>query len=39
MQDSSTVPADSIDAGVLLSVLAQVKAGDFTAVSLWLPYC
>src|SRR5688572_4608137 len=31
MQDSTTIPADSIDAGVLLSVLAQVKAGDFTA--------
>src|ERR1044072_5544641 len=31
MQNSTTVAADSIDAGVLLSVLAQVKGGDFTA--------
>ena len=31
MKDSPAAPADTVDAKVLLSVLAQVKSGDFTA--------
>jgi len=31
MVDAKVAPADTVDAKVLLSVLAQVKAGDFTA--------
>ena len=31
MPDPAAAPADALDAKVLLSVLAQVKAGDFTA--------
>jgi signal transduction histidine kinase/HAMP domain-containing protein/ActR/RegA family two-component response regulator len=31
LKDSPAAPADTVDAKVLLSVLAQVKSGDFTA--------
>jgi len=40
MPDSALAQADTVDTEILLSVLAQVRAGDFTArmpLEPWLP--